>query len=190
MIFRGSELDGVYIIEPELREDERGFFARAWCQREFTTHGLNARLVQANLSYNRVRGTLRGLHYQLAPHQEVKLIRCCRGAIFDVAVDLRPHSPTYLRWIGVELTAANRKMLYVPEDFAHGFQTLEDDTEVFYQVSEFYAPGAECGARWDDPAFGIRWPDVPARILSAKDQSWPPFTPLPPAAVVDRELSH
>lgn len=174
MIFHPTELAGAFVIEPEPREDERGFFARAWCQREFSAHGLNPRFVQANLSYNRLRGTLRGLHYQLAPHQEAKLVRCCRGAIFDVLVDLRPHSSTYLKWFGVQLTAANRKMLYVPEDFAHGFQTLEDDTEVFYQVSEFYTPGAERGARWDDAAFGIQWPDVPTRIVSAKDEGWPP----------------
>ncbi len=177
MNFHETKLKGAFVIELERKEDERGFFARAWCQKEFEAHGLNRNLVQANVSYNRKRGTLRGLHYQVAPHEEAKLVRCFRGAIYDVIVDLRPDSPTYLRWIGVELTAENRCMLYVPEGFAHGFQTLEDDTEVFYQVSQFYTPGAERGVRWDDPTFAIEWPAAKRRVISVKDQNWPLFSP-------------
>ncbi len=177
MLFHKLKLDGAYRIDLDPREDERGFFARAWCQREFEEHGLEPRIVQSNLSYNRRKGTLRGMHYQAAPHEEVKLIRCIRGSIFDVIIDLRPDSPTYKQWAGIELTAANRRMLYVPRGFAHGFQTLEDDTEVFYHVSEFYTPGAERGVRWNDPLFGIEWPAVEHRVISPKDQSWPDFTP-------------
>ena len=175
MIFSETELPGAYTIDVDPRRDERGFFARAWCAEEFSQHDLVTRVAQANVSYNVRRGTLRGMHYQLPPHAEVKIVRCTRGAIYDVIVDLRPASPTYRRWIGVELTADNRRMLYVPEGFAHGFQTLEDDTEAFYQVSEFYAPGAERGLRWDDPAFGIEWPLPESPILSDKDRAWPDF---------------
>lgn len=175
MIFHKLKLEGAYRIDLEPREDERGFFARAWCQREFAEHGLETRIVQSNLSYNRRKGTLRGMHYQAPPHEEVKLVRCIRGSIFDVIIDLRPGSPTFKQWVGVELTATNRQMLYVPRGFAHGFQTLEDDTEVFYHVSEFYTPGAERGVRWNDPQFRITWPAVEKRILSPKDQSWPDF---------------
>jgi dTDP-4-dehydrorhamnose 3,5-epimerase len=177
MKFDPTRLKGSFVIEPEPREDERGFFARVWCEREFKAHGLNSGLVQANLSYNRYRGTLRGLHYQVPPYAEAKLVRCVRGAIYDVIVDLRPESTTYLQWLGVTLTAANRQMLYVPEGFAHGFQTLEDHTEVFYQVTQFYTPGAERGARWDDPRFGIAWPAAENRVISTKDQEWPPYLP-------------
>ncbi|MCL6482384.1 MAG: dTDP-4-dehydrorhamnose 3,5-epimerase [Firmicutes bacterium] len=177
MIFHKLKLEGAYRIDLEPREDERGFFARAWCQREFAEHGLETHIVQSNLSYNRYRGTLRGMHYQAPPHEEVKLVRCIRGSIFDVIIDLRPDSPTYLQWVGVELTATNRQMLYVPRGFAHGFQTLEDDTEVFYHVSEFYHPEAERGVRWNDPQFGIQWPAVEKRILSPKDQNWPDYVP-------------
>jgi len=179
MLFRETRLPGAFIIDLEPRHDERGFFSRAWCQKEFEAHGLNPRIAQANLSYNKQRGTLRGLHYQIAPFEEAKLVRCIRGAIFDAIVDVRPASPTYLQWIGVTLSGQNRTMLYVPEGFAHGFQTLEPETDVFYQVSEFYAPGSERGARWDDPAFGIEWPEVDSRLISAKDQSWPPFAVQP-----------
>ena len=178
MIFHETKLKGAFVIELERKEDERGFFARAWCQKEFEAHDLKRNLVQANVSYNRKRGTLRGLHYQVAPHEEAKLVRCFRGAIYDVIVDLRPDSPTYLHWIGVELTAENRCMLYVPEGFAHGFQTLEDDTEVFYQVSQFYTPGAERGVRWDDPTFAIEWPAAEQRVISEKDRNWPLFSPV------------
>lgn len=177
MIFHKLKLEGAYRIDLEPREDERGFFARAWCQREFAEYGLETRIVQSNLSYNRHKGTLRGMHYQAPPYEEVKLVRCIRGSIFDVIIDLRPGSPTFKQWVGVELTATNRQMLYVPKGFAHGFQTLEDDTEVFYHVSEFYTPGAERGVRWNDPQFGIEWPAVEKRILSPKDQSWPDFVP-------------
>jgi dTDP-4-dehydrorhamnose 3,5-epimerase len=174
MRFHQTELLGAYVIELEPRADERGFFARTWCQRELAEHGLNTNVVQANMSYNTVKGTLRGMHYQVAPYAETKLVRCTRGAIYDAIVDLRPDSPTYKRWIGVELTADNRRALYVPEGFAHGFITLEDNTDVMYQVTAFYTPGAEGGLRYDDPAFGIAWP-VPVSVISDKDRGWAPF---------------
>ena len=174
MIFEETKLPGAFIIRLEKREDERGFFARSWCQNEFEEHGLASHIVQANVSFNKQRGTLRGMHWQVSPHAETKLVRCTTGAIYDVAVDLRPDSPTYKQWIGVELTARNYTMLYVPEQFAHGFQTLEDNAEVTYQVSASYAPGAERGARYNDPAFGIQWP-LDARVISEKDRNWPDF---------------
>jgi dTDP-4-dehydrorhamnose 3,5-epimerase len=176
MIFTETELPGVYVIELEPIEDARGFFARAWCERELAEHGLETRVAQCNLSSNNRKGTLRGMHFQVAPHDEVKVVRCIRGALYDVAVDLRPDPPGSCRWVGVELTQENRRMLYVPRGFAHGFQTLEDNTEVFYMASEFYTPGAEGGARWDDPAFGIEWPLGPPTVISDKDASWPDFT--------------
>ncbi len=175
MRFIETELKDAYIVDLERHEDHRGFFARAWAEDEFARHGLNSRVVNVNTSYNHTRGTLRGMHFQHAPHAEVKLVRCVRGAIFDVIIDLRPTSPTFKRWIGVELTADNRRALYVPEGFAHGLQTLEDHTDVFYQVSQFYTPGAEGGVRYDDPAFAIEWP-LPVSIISDKDLRWPPFT--------------
>lgn len=174
MIFTETRLPGAYVIEPQLLQDERGFFARSWCQREFEAHGLTSKVVQANLSYNRRKGTLRGMHYQLAPHEEAKLVRCTRGAILDVIVDVRPASSTAGQWIGVELTAENHRMLYVPEGFAHGFQTLADDTEVTYQVTEFYTPGAERGIRYDDPALAIEWP-LEVTMISEKDRNWPAY---------------
>lgn len=174
MIFNPTKLAGACLIDLEKRSDDRGFFARTWCRKEFSAQGLVEEFVQANVSYNRRKGTLRGMHYQLAPHEEVKLVRCTRGSIYDAIVDVRPDSPTYLQWIGVELTAANYRMLYVPAGFAHGFQTLEDDTEVVYQVSAFYTPQAERGARCNDPAFGIRWP-LPVAVISEKDRTWPDF---------------
>jgi dTDP-4-dehydrorhamnose 3,5-epimerase len=177
VIFRETALPGVFVLEPELREDQRGFFARTWCQREFEEHGLDPRLVQVSVSFNRRRGTLRGMHYQAPPHAEAKLIRCTRGAIWDVALDLRPASPTFRRHIGVELTADNRAALYIPEGLAHGFQTLEDDTEVLYQMSEFYAPEVARGIRFDDPAFGIRWP-LPEPIMLTRDRTYPDFAAL------------
>ena len=176
MIFRPCTLPGAYVIELERREDERGFFARSWCQEEFAAHGLTARLAQCNVSMSRRRGTLRGMHYHVAPYEEAKLLRCIRGAVYDVMIDLRPESPTYLRWEGVELRADGYRMVYVPEGFAHGFQTLEDATEVFYLVSAPYRPDHERGVRWDDPTFGIRWP-VPEPILSARDRRHPDFVP-------------
>lgn len=172
MKFIETKLKGACIIEPERLEDERGFFARSFCQNEFEAHGLNPRVVQCNISYNKREGTLRGMHYQVAPMAEAKLVRCTRGAIYDVIIDLRPESPTYCQWVPVELTADNRCMLYIPEGFAHGFQTLEDDTEVFYQMSEFYTPDCVRGVRWDDPAFGIEW-HLSNRIISKKDMSYP-----------------
>ena len=174
MIFTKAELEGAFIIEIEKLEDARGFFARAWCQKEFEAHGLNPRFVQANISYSKMRGTLRGMHYQEAPYAEAKLVRCIRGAIYDVIIDLRQGSPSYGRWMGLQLTANNYRMLYVPEGFAHGFQTLEDDTEVFYQVSQFYSPQYERGVRYDDPSFAIKWP-LEVRVISEKDKSWPDF---------------
>lgn len=174
MIFLETGLAGAVLIEPERQEDARGFFARTWCQREFTDHGLNARLVQCNVSFNKKRGTLRGMHYQVAPHEEAKLVRCTRGSLYDVMIDLRPASPTFKKHVGVVLTDQSRKMLYVPEGCAHGFQTLEDETEMFYQMSEFYAPDCARGLRWDDPAFGIRWP-LEERTMSERDRSYPDF---------------
>ena len=175
MKFVPTPLQGAHVIEVEAREDERGFFARAWCQREMAEHGLDPKVVQCNLSFNHTRGTVRGMHYQVAPHQESKLVRCLRGSIFDVVIDLRPESATFAQWFGVELSAANRKMLFVPVGFAHGYQTLQDDTEVFYQVSEFYQPGSEAGIRWDDPAFAIEWP-IAATLISDKDGAHPDFS--------------
>jgi dTDP-4-dehydrorhamnose 3,5-epimerase len=175
VIFTGTELAGAMVVELDRREDERGFFARAWCRREFEEQGLTTDLVQCNVSYNHRAGTLRGMHYQAEPHGEVKLVRCTRGAIYDAIVDLRVGSPTAGRWIGVELTADNGRMLYVPEGFAHGYQTLADGTEVFYQVSEYYTPEAERGLRWDDPVFAVEWPEADPRIVSEKDRSWPDF---------------
>ncbi len=174
MIFTPTSLPGAYIIEPELHEDERGAFARTFCQNEFKEHGLKDHFVQCNISYNKKKGTLRGMHYQAAPHQEAKLVRCTAGAIYDVIVDLRPESSTYRQWTAVELTAANRRALYVPEGFAHGFQTLCDDSEVFYQMSEFYHPESARGLRWDDPAVLIAWPVGP-RTISARDQGYTEF---------------
>jgi dTDP-4-dehydrorhamnose 3,5-epimerase len=174
MIFSPLRLPGAFVIDLEPRRDERGFFARTWCQREFEAHGLTTQMVQANLSHNLRAGTLRGLHYQANPFAEAKLVRCTRGAIWDVIVDVRPDSPTQRQWLGVELTAENYRMLYVPEGFAHGFLTLVDDVEVSYQVSQFYTPGAERGLRWDDPALSITWPQ-PVRVISEKDARWPDY---------------
>lgn len=175
MIFKETRLKDAYVISIEKREDPRGFFARAWCRREFEEHGLRADFVQANISYNLKKGTLRGMHYQVSPYEEVKLVRCTKGAIYDSIIDLRPDSPTFKNWIGVELTSASRDMLYVPEGFGHGFQVLEDDTEVFYDVTQFYHPGSERGVRYDDPAFGIAWP-MDVRVISEKDKTWPEFS--------------
>lgn len=176
MIFAETKLPGAYLIDIEKRGDQRGFFARAWCQKEFEAHGLIRRVVQANISLSKRKGTLRGMHYQAAPYAEAKLVRCTRGAIYDAIIDLRPDSPTYMQWLGVELTAENYRMLYVPEGFAHGFQTLVDNTEVAYQVSQFYTPEAEGGVRYNDPAFGIEWP-LEVQVISDKDKSWPDYSP-------------
>ena len=174
MRFRETRLAGAFVVELERLEDERGFFARAFCGREFEAHGLNPRVAQCNLAFNAQRGTLRGLHYQLPPAAEAKFIRCLRGAVYDVIIDLRPGSPTYLQHFGVELSSDNRLALYVPEMFAHGYQALTDAAEVFYQVSEFYTPGAERGIKYDDQALGIAWP-LPVTVISSKDAAWPPF---------------
>jgi dTDP-4-dehydrorhamnose 3,5-epimerase len=175
MKFTETELKGAFIVEIEKLSDDRGFFARSWCLKEFEAHGLTSRVVQSNVSYNIKKGTLRGMHYQIAPYQESKLIRCTRGAIYDVIIDLRPESPTYKQWTGLELTADNRTMLFVPEDFAHGFMTLADDTEITYQVSQFYTPRSEKGIRFNDPLFRIQWP-LDVSVISDKDRQWPDFT--------------
>jgi dTDP-4-dehydrorhamnose 3,5-epimerase len=175
MIFTPTRLPGVYLIDLELREDERGFFARTWCQREAAAHGIHVQWVQCNLSYNRQRGTLRGMHYQTAPYAEGKLVCCTRGAMHDVVIDLRPESPVFRQHLAVTFSAEDRRALYIPPaDLAHGFLTLADDTEVFYQMSEFYTAEHAAGVRWDDPAFAIRWP-AEVRVVSARDQSYPDF---------------
>jgi dTDP-4-dehydrorhamnose 3,5-epimerase len=177
MIFTETKLKGAFIIELEKFEDQRGFFARVWCQKELEVHGLNFAVAQINMSYNKNRGVIRGLHYQTAPFEEAKLIRCTRGVIYDVIIDLRPDSNTYLDWIGVELSADNRMMLYVPENFAHGYQSLTDNTEIFYPVSQFYSPESAWGVRWNDPAFGIDWPVTDNLVVSEQDQNWPDYLP-------------
>lgn len=176
MIFTATELEGAYVLEIERHEDERGFFARTWCRREFEAHGLNARLAQCNTSFNPKKATMRGMHYQVEPFREAKLIRCTMGSIYDVIVDLRPDSPTFGQYFGLFLSAENRRMLYVPEGFAHGFLTCEDDTEVFYQMSEFYAADCARGFRWNDPLFGIKWPSE-VLVISDRDRDYPDFRP-------------
>lgn len=176
MKFHQSSLIGAYTIELERRGDDRGFFARLFCQREFENAGIAMPVVQANNSLSAKAGTLRGMHYQLPPAAEIKLVRCVRGALYDVIIDLRPDSPTFGNWFGAELTAENRVMMYVPRGFAHGFMTLTDDTEALYLVSAFYAPEHEKGVRFDDPRFGVKWPRVPDEV-SPKDRTWPDFDP-------------
>lgn len=179
MIFRETPLAGAVVLDPESHVDHRGSFTRAFCRREFASHGLNPDVAQCSLSYNRSRGTLRGMHYQAAPSEEAKLVRCVRGAVYDVIIDLRPRSPTYTQHFAVELTAENRRAIYIPEGFAHGFQSLEDDSEILYQMSEFYAPDRARGVRWDDPAFAIRWP-IADPIILERDDTYPDFTPAAP----------
>jgi dTDP-4-dehydrorhamnose 3,5-epimerase len=174
MIFTETKLKGAFLIEVKRLEDERGFFGRTWCQRELAEHGLNATIAQANISHNSQKGTLRGMHQQLPPYAETKIVSCSRGAIYDVIIDMREHSDTYRQWLGVELSADNYRMLYVPEGFAHGFITLQDDTDVHYLISQFYTPGAERPIRWNDPAFDIAWPLQP-QVISAKDLGIPDF---------------
>jgi dTDP-4-dehydrorhamnose 3,5-epimerase len=174
MTFVETKLKGVVEVHLDLKIDERGFFARSWCQTEYESRGLNPKLVQCNVSYNTRKGTLRGIHYQDAPYQEAKLVRCTRGAIYDVAVDLRPDSPTFKEWVAAVLTAENRHMLYVPEGCGHGFLTLEDGSEVFYQMSEFYIADCGRGVRWNDSAFGIAWP-AEVRAISERDRMYPDF---------------
>jgi dTDP-4-dehydrorhamnose 3,5-epimerase len=172
VIFTETPLQGAFVLDLERREDSRGFFARTFDAKEFEAHGMRPLVAQCNLSYNHVKGTLRGMHMQTPPATEPKLVRCTHGAIYDVIVDMRPESATYLRHFGVELTAANRRQLYVPDMFAHGYLTLTDDAEVAYQVGEFYSPGYERGLRYDDPTLGISWP-IPITVLSDKDAAWP-----------------
>lgn len=174
LTFHETQLKGVFEIQLETKCDERGFFARSWCQNEFESNNLNSRIVQCNVSFNAKKGTLRGMHYQAEPHSEAKLVRSTSGSIYDVILDLRPSSPTFKDWIAVVLTAANRNMIYVPEGCAHGFLTLEDDTEVLYQMSEFYDAESARGVRWDDPAFRIDWP-FPAQVISERDRTYPDF---------------
>jgi dTDP-4-dehydrorhamnose 3,5-epimerase len=175
MLFTETILKGAYLIDLQLLEDERGFFARSFCQNEFSARNLKTNIAQCNTSYNSRKGTLRGMHFQLLPKAEAKLVRCTRGSIYDVIIDLRPGSPTFCSWTAAELTAGNRRSLYVPEGFAHGFQTLEDGSEVFYQMFEYYSPEHASGVRWNDPAFGITWP-VENPIVSEKDRSYPLFS--------------
>jgi dTDP-4-dehydrorhamnose 3,5-epimerase len=175
VIFSETPLKNAFVIDPEPKVDERGFFARVWCEREYAAHGLEPRLVQISIVFNERKHTLRGMHYQSAPHSEIKVVRCTRGAMFDVIIDLRLDSPTFLEHWGVELSAQNRRTLYIPRGFAQGYQTLEDDTEVLYQMSDFYAPEAQCGVRWNDPAFRISWPPAERRTISARDDSYADF---------------
>jgi dTDP-4-dehydrorhamnose 3,5-epimerase len=172
--FVETALAGAFLIEPERKADERGFFARTFCREEFAEHGLETELAQCNISFNARRGTLRGMHYQAAPHAEAKLVRCTMGAMHDVIIDLREDSPTYTRWTAVSLTAENRNMLYIPKGCAHGFQALVDATEVFYQMSERYHPECARGVRWDDPTFGVTWP-IGEPIMSERDRGYPRF---------------
>ena len=174
MKFEETAIPGVWVLDLERREDPRGFFARTFCEQEFAEHGLLTRFVQCNLSSNRKRGTLRGLHFQNEPKPEVKLVRCVQGAVYDVVVDLRPDSPAYCQWVGIELSAANGRALYIPAGIAHGFQTLEDNTDLYYHMGEFYEPSLAAGVRWNDPAFDIAWP-VANPILSDKDAAYPDF---------------
>jgi dTDP-4-dehydrorhamnose 3,5-epimerase len=176
MIFTETRLEGAYLIDLERLEDERGYFARSWCEREFLAHGLDPKLVQCNVSFNKKKGTLRGMHYQLPPFAETKLVRCTRGALYDVIIDLRSNSSTFLQWIAVELTPENNRMLHIPKGFAHGFQTMEDNTEVFYQMSEFYSAEHARGLRWNDPLLKIIWPDD-RRTISVKDREYPDLNP-------------
>jgi dTDP-4-dehydrorhamnose 3,5-epimerase len=174
MIFTETQLRGAFVIDIEKKEDERGFFARTFCEREFAEHGLETRFVQCSISHNTRKGTLRGLHYQAGPCEEVKLVRCTAGALYDVIVDLRRDSPTFKKSFGAELSADNCRLLYIPKQFAHGFQTLQDHTEILYQMTQFYSPESARGVRWNDPAFGIQWPPD-ERIINERDQKYPDF---------------
>lgn len=178
MRFIQTALAGAYIIEPEKLADERGFFARTWCQREFEEHGLKSKIVQCNISSNKQKGTLRGMHFQAEPHAEAKVVCCTKGAIYDVIIDLRPGSETFKRHLGVYLTGSDMRMLYVPEGFAHGFQTLEDNSEVMYQMTEFYHAESARGVRWDDSLFGIDWPYKGQFTISDRDRTWPDYQPV------------
>lgn len=181
MIFTETKLKGSFILEIKKLEDERGFFGRYWCEKEFEAHRITAQPVQANVSFNKQKGTLRGMHYQMPPHEEAKLVRCTRGAIYDVIIDLRPASPTFLQWLAVELSEDNYKMVFVPENFAHGFITLKDKTEVSYLVSQFYTPNSANGIRWNDPFFKIEWPLKP-HVISEKDRQIADYIPVLPSS--------
>lgn len=174
MIFKETKLKGAYLITPERFEDERGFFALSWCAKEFEEHGLNWKLKQCNISFNKRKGTVRGMHYQAAPFEQAKLVRCTMGALYDIILDLRADSETFKQWQGFNLSADNREMLFIPEGFAHGFQTLSDETEVFYQMSDFYVPEAGMGVRWNDPAFSIRWP-LEVSVIAERDANYPDY---------------
>ncbi len=175
MILNETKLKGAYILGSERYEDERGFFAQGWSEEGLARLGVEAHFVAGNISYNKRRGTLRGMHYQAAPHGQAKLVRCTRGAVYDVGIDLRPDSPTFKQWVGVELSAENRLMLYVPAEFAHGYLALEDDTEVHYLVTKSYAPHSSRGVRWDDPAFGVEWPHAGELIINERDRTYTDF---------------
>ena len=172
MRFVPTLLESVWLIEPERIEDDRGFFARAWCKKEMADHGVDVEMVQGNVGYSHALGTLRGMHWQEPPHAEVKLVRCIRGSVFDVVVDVRPESETFMAWYGAELTGENSKMMLVPEGFAHGYQTLDDRTEIFYLTSQFYESSSATGARYDDPGVGIEWP-IDVTVISEQDRAWP-----------------
>jgi dTDP-4-dehydrorhamnose 3,5-epimerase len=176
VIFQSTDLQDAAIIDVERHEDERGFLARTYCEREFAEHGLSMPIIQSSTIYSPKRHTLRGLHFQDAPHREAKLVRCTRGSIFVVIVDLRPESPSWRGWLGVELTALNHRLVYVPKGFAQGYQTLEDETEVLYHMSHAYVPEAARGVRWDDPAFGVTWPAAEQRLISDRDHEWPDYS--------------
>jgi dTDP-4-dehydrorhamnose 3,5-epimerase len=175
MRFAETKIPGAFLLEPELRADQRGHFARIWCAEEFDTRGLKSTLAQCNVSFNPHAGTLRGMHYQVAPREEAKVVRCIRGAVYDVLIDLRPSSPAFRQWVSAELDDHNGRMLYVPEGVAHGFQTLRENAEVLYLISESYSLEHARGVRWDDPAFGVRWPDAPSRCMSDRDRGYPDF---------------
>ena len=174
MIFKETRLHGAFIIELEMLNDDRGEFARIFCQKEFKKYGLSPNIIQSSISVNTKKFTLRGMHYQKSPHTEAKLVRCSRGLIYDVIVDLRPNSPTFKNWTSIEISVENKKMVYIPEGFAHGFQTLEENTEVIYQMSQFYSPSHSQGFRWNDPSFKIEWPAAP-KVISSKDRKFPDF---------------
>ena len=175
ILFKETKLKGAFVIEPEKFEDRRGFFARSFSEQEFSDHGLHSHFVEAGISFNLRKHTVRGMHFQADPHAQAKLVRCTRGAIFDAMIDLRPESPTYKQWFAQELSAQNRLMLYIPQGCAHGFQTLENDTELFYQLSARYTPASERGVRWNDPVFGISWPVTDGVIINERDRTYPDF---------------
>lgn len=175
IIFTETRLKGAFVIEPEKFEDDRGFFARSFSDKEFAVHGINPRMVECNISFNKKKHTIRGMHFQSAPYAQAKLVRCTKGAIYDTIIDLRPDSETFKQWVAEKLTAENRRMLYVPEGFGHGFQTLDDDTEVFYQVTDYYVPASCEGVRWNDPSFEIRWPATEGVTINERDNAYPDF---------------